>query len=174
MPFFPWVALTFFSLSRFVIEFLLFSTVWDLFGPLWEWWLIICYFGLISPFLGSSTHFSWVTPTFLPPNSFLTWFFIFSRKKKGRCGSSSGQLTPKTSLWLGLTMREGLANPHWQFITTLTSKKNDTKNKWLWLWFVMRWFKTTPNDTQRCKIMLNSGPKEVKNGPRWLKIVKIQ
>ena len=86
MPFFPWVALTFFSLSRFVIEFLLFSTVWDLFGPLWEWSLIICYFGLILPFLGSNTHFSWVTPTFLPPNSFLTWFFIFSRKKKDVVG----------------------------------------------------------------------------------------
>ena len=38
----------------------------------------------------------------------------------------------------------------------------------------MRWFKSAPNGLQRCKIMLNSGPKEVKNGPRWLKIVKIQ
>ena len=32
---------------------------------------------------------------------------------------------------------------------------------------IFSWFKTAPNGPQRCKIMLNSGPKEVKNGPRF-------
>ena len=39
---------------------------------------------------------------------------------------------------------------------------------------VVRWLKTTPYGPQWCKIMLNSGPKEVKNSPGWLKIGKIQ
>ena len=40
--------------------------------------------------------------------------------------------------------------------------------------FVAIGFKTAQNGPRWCKIKLNSGPKEVKNGPGWLIIVKIQ
>ena len=52
-------------------------------------------------FWGQMPIFSWVTPTFLPLNSFLIWFFTSSEKKKDVVGEKNSHLTPKTSLRLG-------------------------------------------------------------------------
>ena len=62
------------------------------------WWPIIHYLALISPFLGQMPIFSWVTPTFVLLNRFLTWFFTSSEKINGHCRWKNGHLTPETSL----------------------------------------------------------------------------
>ena len=56
---------------------------------------------LFNHFWGQTSIFSWVTPTFLAPISFLIWFFTSSEKIAGHCRWKNGYLTPKTWLRLG-------------------------------------------------------------------------
>ena len=84
------------------------------------------------------------------------------RKKSGCHPWKNGHLTPKT-------VKLGQIDSWWAIVPISEVKKTKVSPQ-----YVVRWFKTAPNGPQRCKIMLNFGPKDVKNGPGWLKIVKIQ
>ena len=64
-------------------------------------WLTIYFLAQFYHFWGQMPIFSCVTPTFLPLNSFLTWFFTSSERKNGGCRWKNSHLTPKTSLRLG-------------------------------------------------------------------------